>query len=104
MSKIFFLLMILLTSCASAARDWSDWYRCGIEDKGMKWNLCREDLHGPKYHHKGLCYPALECRHRKTILGNERREERAVMLFCEWGDIDCNYSYNHFQMELIYPQ
>ena len=89
MAKIYLLSVLLLVSCASFSKDWGPWQRAGIAEKEMDWHFCQEELDGPDYHHKGICYVAQECRYRKTVFGNTRSECRNKILFCSWGDIEC---------------
>lgn len=96
-------LILIFSACSSTAKDWGPWTRCGVAQDLMVWDFCNERLHGVSYHHRGLCYPALECRERKTILGNIRKEQRAIMLFCEWGDIQCMYSNGLFNKVIKNP-
>jgi|VirMetMinimDraft_7_1064189.scaffolds.fasta_scaffold08663_3 hypothetical protein len=92
MVKILLLSTILFTSCATFSKDWGEWQRDGIQEKQMDWHFCQAELDGPDFHHKGICYVAQECRHRKTILGNSKSECRNKVLFCAWGDVECMLS------------
>lgn len=87
-------ISFLLMSCTSAAKDWSDWREESIRIEKRKWDFCHERLHGPEFHMKGFCYVSQECRTRKTIFKNEKKECRKLRLFCKWGDIDCYLKYD----------
>ena len=97
------LLSFFLASCASTAREWGPWKRCGVAQEKMTWDFCQERLHGNQYHQKGMCYPALECRERRTIFNNPKIEERSIMLFCAWGDIECMNKHGLFQKVISNP-
>ena len=103
--KIALLCVLLFSSCASQAeREWSEWEREGVPAAEMKWHICKEELDGPDLHLAGFCYQANECRTRKTIFGNERKECRNKLLICKWGDIDCILYHNIDSMVIEHQQ
>ena len=87
----YVLTMALIISCSHApARDWTPWMHCGLSREEEIWRFChREKELDPSLHNKGLCFVDVECRERKTILGNIKKEMRSKQLYCAWGDIDC---------------
>lgn len=86
MRFIFLFLVILTSACSSSsnADDWSEWKRCGVEKREMRWDFCSKDLHGEEYAKRGFCYVADECRYRTTMwpFRNEKVEMRTKLLFC----------------------
>lgn len=96
MFKYLIILIMVLTSCSSISGEWGPYKRVGVAQVKEVWHFCRRDLHGEALHGKGVCYPAQECKFRKTILGNERKECRTKMLFCKWGDLTCLHDNNIF--------
>ena len=68
----------------------------------MIWKFCKEDLHGPEVHQKGMCYIAQECRYRKSIFGNTKSECRDSLKFCAWGDVPCMLNNNIFNSDIVH--
>ena len=101
MLKYLMILCMVLTSCASISGEWGAYKRVGVAQSKEVWHFCRKDLHGPELHGTGVCYPAQECRFRKTILGNEKRECRTKMLVCKWGDVTCLQDHNIFNNVIL---
>lgn len=101
MFKYLLLATMLLTSCASISGEWGPYKRVGVAQDKEIWHFCRKDLHGPDLHGKGVCYPAQECKFRRTILGNEKRKCRTKMLFCKWGDVTCLQDNNIFNNVIL---
>ena len=89
-----------LCSCAHS-RDWGAWTLENISSEKQVWRRCTEILDGPNYANKGECYSMRECRTRKTILGNQKKECRRFTLFCGWGDIECMQKHNTFNSVII---
>lgn len=101
------ILLIALYGCSTApANDWSNWEHCGLSRAEEDWRICHRDLDGLEKHEKGFCYISLECRQRKTIFGNVKKEERSVPLFCPWpenNDISCLRKYRINEKILVTP-
>lgn len=97
---LFFALSFILSSCAHS-KDWGPWVVKNVPSENQEWRRCTKLLDGEERHHKGECYTLQECRTRKTILGNERKECRPYRLFCGWGDIECMYKHNTFNSVII---
>jgi len=101
MLKLSFILMFLVSSCASFSGEWSDWRTVSVPSNEKAWHFCREELHGPELNEKGMCYVDQECRYRRTIFGKKKSECRNKNLFCKWGDIQCMRKYNIFFNKII---
>lgn len=101
MFKIILGFTLIMTSCASMSEDWGPWKLAGVSIDDRAWRFCSTDLDGAALNRKGMCYISLECRTRKTIFGNEKKECRNAPLFCAWGDIACMDSYNIFNKIIV---
>lgn len=93
MKWIVILIFTCLYSCASISADWGPWQMEDVQSKERVWRFCKEELDGPEFHNKGICYISEECRTKRTILGNDKKECRKLPLFCEWGNVDCLVKY-----------
>jgi len=87
------ILSLFLYSCASMSSDWSPWQMDDVDTMSREWHFCNEELDGPELHQKGICYQSEECRTRRTIFGNKKKECRRLPLFCAHGDIECLNKY-----------
>jgi len=108
LTKAFPLLLLttlLLTSCSTYSsiigridryQRWSEWKLNSVPSKEKIWRFCREELDGPRYHEKGVCFQDQECRSRKRILGKKKVQCRKKTLFCEWGNVECLKRHNIF--------
>ena len=101
MIKYFFLITVLFSSCASISGEWGPYKRVGVSQEKEIWHFCRKDLHGPDLHGQGHCYASQECRFKKTIFRNTKKECRTKILICKWGDIQCLHEHNIFNNEIL---
>lgn len=92
MLKLILLSTFLLSSCATA-KDWSAWREESINLESRIWRFCDKRFDNPELHEKGICFVSNECRTRKTILKNTKKECRRLQLFCEFTDISCLRDY-----------
>ena len=71
------IISFLVISCASTnSADWGPWKIKDVATYEREWRFCRKDRDGELYDGKGFCYSSLECRTRRTMLGNVREECR----------------------------
>lgn len=80
--KMFFLIMVLVTSCASK------WKPSGVSYEKRVWRNCSLEL--DLHEEKGWCYKAQECK-KTAIL--RRRKCRTVPLYCAYDDMACYEKY-----------
>ena len=84
MLRNLILVVLLLAGCSSAESK-SKWYMKGVQPSVRKWRHCTEELDGPSFHEKGICYKAQRC--RKTVLRNEKCE--TIQMYCAYEDKNC---------------
>ena len=91
------LLSLCLYSCASVSADWTSWTMSDVPSEERAWRWCSEELDGPVLAGKGWCWQAEECRTKRSILGNDKKECRDLTLHCAHGDVQCflKYGYNN---------
>lgn len=110
MKCLLIFSLFFIASCSSVARDWSNWERCGVAERKMKWEICQDELHGEKYHMRGFCYAADYCRQRTTMwpFRNVKKQRKVEVLFCEWPKdendserLECLYKNNIHKRWLV---
>lgn len=82
-------MFAFIYSCSSMSSDWSAWKVKDVSQAKQTWRFCHQELDGPTYHRKGMCYISQECRTKNPWYSGEKVECRSLPLFCAWGDIDC---------------
>lgn len=96
------IVCLFLASCASTnSADWGPWKIKDVATHEREWDFCRKDKFGELYDGKGFCYASMECRTRRTILGNTREECRPKLLHCPWGDVNCLIEYDIYNSVIV---